>query len=97
MQKNEITLNTSKIKIDKKTGRKYFGNNIPVGRLNGIKGETGRQYKIFSEAGNETVWHDGIYLGDRYAVFVKEKGFWCQISKWYCRYGNALKILSRCG
>lgn len=81
-----------------KTGRKYFANNIPVGRLTAFMGVTGRYYKIFPENGTADMWYKGEFLGDRYAVFMKYRGVYQQISPWYEKYGNAVRYMTtKCG
>lgn len=91
-------MNTAITRIDSKTGRKYFKNNIPVGKLNAMEGVTGRKYKIFAENGDNSVWYNGMFLGDRYAVFVHTGYCWQQISPWYERYGNAVHYMThKCG
>lgn len=93
-------MNTAITRIDSETGKKYFKNNIPVGRLNAMTGITGRRYKICAQNGNDSVWYNGRFLGDQYAVFVyvEKCGFWQQISPWYERYGNAVRYMThKCG
>ena len=84
------------IKIDARTGKRYTSTNIPIDYVDNNPYITthGKQYKILAEAGNNDVWYNGVFLGDRYAVFVKtEAGFYQQLSNWYCRYGNAVNKL----
>ena len=97
--RKEIDVNSKDfVKVDKSTGKKYFNNNIPVGKLRAMTTLEGKQYKIFSENGTNDMWYNGKFLGDRYAVFFRANGFWQQVSNWYCRYGNATRFMChKCG
>jgi hypothetical protein len=86
-------MNTAIIKTDCKTKKRYFANNIPVGRLTTCKYPDGRYFKIFAENGTGDMWYNGRFLGDRYAVFEQIRGTWFQASKWYSRYGYAIKVM----
>ena len=83
------------MKIDAKTKRKYFENNIPIGALSCIQTRDGIKYRIFPENGTDACWYDDRFLGDRYAVFIRHHGFYQQISKWYCYYGNAVNYMCK--
>lgn len=86
-------MNTAIIKSDRKTKKRYFANNIPVGRLTAIKYPNGRYFKIFAENGTSDMWYNGEFLGDKYAVFELIRGTWYQVSKWYIKYGNAVNVM----
>lgn len=90
------------VRVDKVTGKVYTYNNIPAdkeGKLISAQCRKG-YYKIFSENHNhpEDSWYEGRFIGDRYAVFKwvnssSEAGFYQQVSKWYNRFGNAVRKL----
>ena len=82
------------IRTDIETGKKYFLNNIPVGRLNAVTLPNGTELKIFPEDGTGAAWYNNRFIGDRYAVFVKCSGVWQQVSNWYYRYGNAVNYMT---
>lgn len=93
------------VRVDSKTGKTYTFHNIPVTKeavsTSGYK--DGVYYKIISQNHShpDDSWYNGRFIGDRYAVFewVKtsaESGFWQQYSRWYNRFGNALRKLSSC-
>ena len=81
------------MRIDKKTGKKYTEHNIPVDKLNYIVIPEKVQFCIMNENyGHESdVWYNGIFCGDRYAVFMRsiDSRCWQQVSPWYVKYGTA--------
>lgn len=83
------------MRIDGKTGVKYTDKNIPLGRIQSIITIAGKQLVIFSENGTLDCWYNDLFLGDRYAVFIKLNGFYQQITKWYYYYGSCVKRMCK--
>lgn len=84
------------LKMDKKT-KKWYYNNVQCGKLVEIKTVSGNVYRIFALCKNEDCWYNDEFMGTDYAVFkkIKNGNFWQQISKWYMRYGDAVRCLSK--
>ena len=87
----------SKPRKCKWSGKWYTENNLPVGRLAGVATNT-NSYIIRAEHHDKPkdVWYQGIFLGDRYAVFEPIFDNKCnvigyhQLTRYYDRFGMAV-------
>ena len=83
----------SRMRVDKNTGKRYTEHNMPLDKCIHMVIPKVAQFKILNENyGHESdVWYDGIFCGDRYAVFKYnlESHYWQQITPWYKRFGYA--------
>lgn len=74
-------------------GKAYI-NNVPAGALSGVKSAAG-DFKVMALNGTKDRWYNDTFLGDEYAVFKKENGFYQQITKSYSKYGNAINAMMK--
>ena len=84
-------------RIDKATKRVYTYHNIPCDKGVYCIQTNGKLFKIFAENHShpEDSWYNGMFMGDRYAVFVWSGSCYQQITIWYERFGNAQRQLKK--